>query len=181
MSLQTLDPTAQEALSTMIGKLNDMLTELYAARSTTPNPSATTLTASGAIRGGSLAATNAVTGASAAITGKTASGQIQLSTGTKTATATSGAATLAKDAGVITSEALTTAAGATYTLTLTDTEIAAADQVFASVQLGSATTGMPAITTVTPGAGSVVIVVQNVHASAALNGTIKIAFMVLKN
>ena len=53
--------------------------------------------------------------------------------------------------------------------------------VFASVALGTATTGMPVVTTVTPAAGSVAIVVQNVHASAALNGTLKISFMVLKN
>jgi hypothetical protein len=33
---------------------------------------------------------------------------------------------------------------------------------------------------VTPGAGQVVIVVQNIHASAALNGTIKIGFQVVK-
>lgn len=84
-------------------------------------------------------------------------------------------------AGVVTSEALTTAAGATYTLTITNSDIAAADQVFASVSLGTATTGMPAVATVAPGAGSVVIVVQNIHASAALNGTIKVAFLVVKN
>jgi hypothetical protein len=106
---------------------------------------------------------------------------LQVDTGTKTAAATSGAATLNKNAGVITSEALTTAAGAQYTLTLTNSDIAAADQVMASVQLGSATTGTPTITTVTPGAGSVVIVVQNIHATAALNGTIKIAFVRFKN
>ena len=40
---------------------------------------------------------------------------------------------------------------------------------------------MPAVTTVTPAAGSLVIIVQNIHASAALNGTIKIAFVVHKN
>ena len=97
-----------------------------------------------------------------------------------TASATAGAATLAKDGGVITSESLTTAAGATYTLTITDTVIAAADLVFASVSLGTSTTGTPAITTVTPAAGSLVIVVQNIHASAAFNGTIKIAFMAIK-
>lgn len=105
----------------------------------------------------------------------------KLDTGTKTASATAGAATLNKNAGVITSEALTTAAGATYTLTLTNSTIAAADQVFASVAYGTATAGMPCITRVTPAAGSVVIIVQNIHASAALDGTIKIAFMVLKN
>jgi hypothetical protein len=34
---------------------------------------------------------------------------------------------------------------------------------------------------VTPGANQIVIVVQNVHASAALNGTIKISYVVFKN
>ena len=97
-----------------------------------------------------------------------------------TATATAGAATLAKSTGVITSESLTTAAGATYTLTVTDTQIAASDVVFASVKLGTATTGMPVVTTVTPAAGSLVIIVQNIHASAAFNGTIVISFSAIK-
>jgi hypothetical protein len=88
---------------------------------------------------------------------------------------------LNKAAGVITSEALTTAAGANYTLTLTDSDIAAADQVFASVQNGSNTQGTPMVATVAPAAGSVVIVVKNTHATQALNGTILISFMVLKN
>lgn len=159
MARVALDTTLNQNMGTQLGSINDMMTELYAASSTTPTPSVTTLTASGLITGGSLA----------------------LDTGTKTASATGGAATLNKDAGVITSEALTTAAGATYTLTLTNSSIAAADQVFASVQYGTATAGMPCITRVTPGSGSVVIIVQNIHASAALDGTIKIAFMVLKN
>lgn len=125
--------------------------------------------------------TQPLAGASITVSGLMSGGSLQIDTGTKTAVASAGAATLNKDAGVITSEALTTAAGATYTLTLTDTSIAAADQVFASVQLGTATTGMPAVTTVTPAAGSVVIVLQNIHATAALNGTIKVAFVVFKN
>ena len=107
--------------------------------------------------------------------------KLTLDSGTKTATAASGAATLNKMAGVVTSEALTTAAGATYTLTLTNSSVAAADQVFASVNLGAGTGGMPTVCQVTPAAGSVVIVVQNVHASAAFNAAIKIIFMVVKN
>lgn len=99
--------------------------------------------------------------------------------GTKTATATSGAATLNKGSGVVTSEALSTAAGATYTLTITNSTIVASDLVFASVQLGTATTGMPVVTTVTAGAGTLTIVVQNIHASAPLNGTIKVTFVSL--
>lgn len=106
---------------------------------------------------------------------------LAIDSGTKTATATAGAATLSKNSGVITSEALTTAAGATYTLTITDTAIAATDIPFASVWLGTATTGTPDVTSVTAGAGSLIIVVQNINASAALNGTINVGFFVLKN
>ncbi len=106
---------------------------------------------------------------------------LALDAGTKTATAVSGAATLNKSAGVITTEALSTAAAGTYTLTLTDSRIGAADQVYASVAYGTSTTGSPVITRITPASGSVVIIVQNIHASAALNGTLKIAFHVLTN
>lgn len=105
----------------------------------------------------------------------------RLDTGTKTATASTGAATLNKSSGKITSEALTTAAGASYTLTLTDSMIAAADQVYASVDTGTNTTVGLEIGRVTPTAGGAVIVVWNRHASAALNGTIVVSFMVLKS
>jgi hypothetical protein len=103
-----------------------------------------------------------------------------LGSGTKTAAATAGAATLNKAAGTITSEALTTAAGSAYTLTITNSAIAAADQVMASVSNGTNTQGQLVVETVTPAAGSVVIVVRNRHSSEALNGTIKIAFVAIK-
>jgi hypothetical protein len=102
---------------------------------------------------------------------------LTVDSGAKTATATAGAATLNKGSGVITSEALTTAAGATYTLTITNSTIAATDLMFPSIQLGTATTGTPVITTTTVTASTIVIVVQNIHASAALNGTVKISFV----
>jgi hypothetical protein len=123
----------------------------------------------------------AVDRAAAQSVGNAVFGTIRLDTGTKTATATAGAATLNKSAGVITSESVTTAAGASYTLTLTNSTIAAADQVFASIAFGTSTTGTPVISRVTPGAGSVVIIVRNVDASAAFNGTLKVAYGVHKN
>jgi hypothetical protein len=95
-----------------------------------------------------------------------------------TATATTGAATLSKQSGVITSEALTTAAGAAYTLTLTNTLVAATSKVFVSFDNGTNSQGTLALGTVTPGSGQVVIVIRNAHASQALNGTIKISFFV---
>lgn len=102
-------------------------------------------------------------------------------TGTKTATASAGAATLNKTSGKITSEALTTAQNAIYTLTLTNSAIAAADFVFASVADGTNTQGTPMIGQVNPAAGSVVIEVINKHATAeAFNGTVEVSFFVVK-
>lgn len=106
---------------------------------------------------------------------------IHIDNGTKTATATSGAATLNKNAGTITSESLTTAAAATYTLTITNSTILATDQVMASVQLGTSTTGQPDVYTTTPAAGSLVIVIGNSASSAAFNGTLKVSFVRFAN
>lgn len=95
-----------------------------------------------------------------------------------TATATTGAATLSRRAGVITSESLTTAAAGVYTLTLTNTLIAATSVVVASVQNGTNSQGIPVVSLITPGSGSCTIDVRNLHGSQALNGTIKIAFAI---
>lgn len=100
-------------------------------------------------------------------------------TASGTASATAGAATLNAGRGVVTSEALTTAAGAVYTLTLTNSTIAATSIVQATAQFGTSTTGQPVVATATPAAGSVVFKVQNISGAAALNGTIKVAFTVL--
>jgi hypothetical protein len=111
-------------------------------------------------------------------------GSIALDNGTKTATATgtgaTGTATLNKGSGKITTGALTTAAAATHVLTLTNSKIAAADQVYASVGKGTATTGTLTVADVLPAAGSVAITIQNIHASAAVNGTLVVSFMVIK-
>lgn len=97
------------------------------------------------------------------------------------AAATAGAATLSALAGKITSEALTTAQDALYTLTITDDLIAAADIVLVSVANGTNTQGTTVVKSVTPGAGSVVVVIANKHATAqALNGTIVVSFLVVK-
>ena len=104
-----------------------------------------------------------------------------LATEIGTATASAGAATLSDLCGLITTEALTTAQNSIYTLTITNTKVAAGDLVFAHVYDGTNTQGTPTITRITPGSSSIVIKVNNLHASAeALNGTLKIGFMVVK-
>jgi len=93
--------------------------------------------------------------------------------------ATAGAATLDGVCGKVTSEALTTAAGADYTLTLTNSKIGLASNVVVSVANGTNTTAGIQVCRVQPLAGSVVILIRNIHASAALNGTIVVSFNVL--
>jgi hypothetical protein len=110
-----------------------------------------------------------------------AAGFIGALTGIGTATATAGAATLNALNGKITSEALTTAQNALYTLTITNSRIAAADIVLVSIANGTNTQGTPMLLRVTPAAGSVVIIVQNKHdAAQALNGTLVISFSTVK-
>jgi hypothetical protein len=98
-----------------------------------------------------------------------------------TGTAASEAVTINDYMGLITSEALTTAQNAFYTLVLTNDKIAATSLVFASVHDGTNTQGTPMIGKVEPGASTCTIEVINKHATAeSFNGTIKIAFFVVK-
>ena len=104
-----------------------------------------------------------------------------LRTDVATGTAAAVAVTVNDLAGLITTEALTTAQNAIYALALTNSKIAAGDLVFASVQDGTNTQGTPMIGQIKPAAGSCTIEVINKHASAeSLNGTLKIAFFVVK-
>ncbi len=96
---------------------------------------------------------------------------------TGTATSTTNAATINAQAGVITTEALTTAAAATYVMTLTNSLITANSIVNVTVGKGTATGAGLVPLTVTPSAGSCVMVLQN-PAGTAVNGTVKIGFTV---
>ncbi len=81
--------------------------------------------------------------------------------------------------GEATSSSLTTAAGAQASVTITNASIAATSKVFVSVKNGTNSAGAPALVSVTPGSGSAVVVIQNIHASAAFNGTLKLEYFVV--
>jgi hypothetical protein len=130
--------------------------------------------------------TNASVSGAASVTTLTASGlvtaaSLKVDTGTKTATASgtgaTSTATLNKAAGTITTDAITTAAAAAHTMTITNSTITASSIVVASIANGTNSQGAPVITAVTPGSGSLVITFKNVHASEAINGTLKISFI----
>jgi len=97
-----------------------------------------------------------------------------------TGTAISGAVTLNQGAGFITSESLSTAAGATYALTLTNSFIDANTMIFGTSALGTATQGTADVTTTIDGAGSATINVKNIDATNAFNGTILIGFFLVR-
>ena len=91
-------------------------------------------------------------------------------------TAVAGAVTCNSRAGLITSEALVTAGLAAYTLTVTCDQCDVDSIIFFSVQNGTNTQGTTDVGNYTPATGSFVVKVNNIHASQALNGTIKLAF-----
>lgn len=93
--------------------------------------------------------------------------------------ATNATAAVQGEAGVITTPALSTAAGGTFTLTIFNHIISAASVILASVTNGSNTQGDPALATVTPKDGSVIVTIANRHASQALNGSLKISFLAI--
>ena len=102
-----------------------------------------------------------------------------LDTGGATGKATvgaSGAATLNKQSGFITTEALTTAAGADFTETVANAKITSSDLIFVNVANGTNTGGSPVVSTVACANGSVTIKIHHAGA-AAFNGTLKIGFV----
>ena len=88
-------------------------------------------------------------------------------------------ATLNNKCGVVTTEALTGPTASEYTLTLTNSAIAAADITMVSLANGTNTTGLGSIERVTQGAGSVVIVIRQMS-TASFNGTMLIKYLNIK-
>ena len=95
----------------------------------------------------------------------------------ETSTASSGAVTTKHQTGLITSESLSTAQNATYTLTITDPRIGSTSGILIQPMLGSTTSGSPILQSVTCSAGSAVVVVQNI--GPAISGTLVFPFWIL--
>jgi hypothetical protein len=92
-------------------------------------------------------------------------------------TEAAGAVTASGNAGIITTSALTTAAGGALDITWTNTRIAATS-VVQLTHVGGTNTKYINLKVV-PGSGSAVLTIQNDDLLAALDGTVKIAYMVV--
>ena len=96
-----------------------------------------------------------------------------------TGTCVSNAVTINKRVCLVTTESLTTAAGAAQAITLTNSEIGSTDALLVTHNGGTDTNGSLEIKAVA-GAGSATITLTNRHASAAFNGTFILGVMVIK-
>jgi len=94
-----------------------------------------------------------------------------------TATTTGGAATINQQSGVLTTPALTTAAGSSYVITLTNSFLTTSSVFLTSLQGGTSTANNITITS-TPGAGTGTVTITNENSVTALNGTLIIGFAV---
>ena len=98
---------------------------------------------------------------------------------TAAVTLSSNAGTLSKRMGLITTEALTTAAGVAVTLTITNTLCALTDLIRVWRQGGTSDEGTEIFYAI-PGDGSFTILLENRHASAAFDGTFIFGFEIIK-
>lgn len=94
-----------------------------------------------------------------------------------TATA-SNTATITSDAGIITTQSLTTAGGSTLSLVVQSPALTTGSIVLSSVQNGTNSGGTPQILTTDPQNSSVTIVIENTAASTAFNGTIVVSLII---
>jgi hypothetical protein len=121
--------------------------------------------------------TFANTSATRLVTFPDASGTLRLiskANGTEAANAVTASGT----AGVITTSALTTAGGATYVITWTNTFITTSSIISLSIMGGTNTTQNITLTA-TAGAGTSTLTIYNNTAATALNGTIFIGYSVI--
>jgi len=95
-----------------------------------------------------------------------------------TGTAVSNAVTISALKGIITTESLTAAAGATTTITVTNDQVEANSLVLITGQYASASAGIPVFRLGTVSAGSFTVLITNTHGSSALNAVAKIHFVV---
>lgn len=112
------------------------------------------------------------------IAANTFSGAGQIILAKASGTEAANAVTASGNAGFITTSALTTAAGATYSITWTNTQITATSVIGLTIQGGTNTVQSIQFTCVA-GSGSATLVIHNIGPTDALNGTVIIGYSVL--
>jgi hypothetical protein len=130
--------------------------------------------AAGTIQDSGIVSTNVVV--NNAVNTMTSASNIIL--GKANGTETTNAVTASAQSGVITTSALTTAGGASYAITWTNTFITTSSVILLTIMGGTNTTENVTLTA-TAGAGTSTLTIYNNTAATALNGTILIGYLVV--
>ena len=112
------------------------------------------------------------------IAANTFSGSGQITLAKANGTEASNAVTASGNAGVITTSSLNTAAGATYSITWTNTKITSTSVIGLTIQ-GGTNTVQSIVFTCVPGTSTATLVINNIGPTNPLNGTIFIGYTVL--
>jgi len=96
-----------------------------------------------------------------------------------TGTVTTASGTLNVDAGTLVTPSWTVVAGSTGTITLLNNQLHASSVVSLELYNGSNSQGTPVITNFVKSEGQIVITITNAHATLALNGSLKLDFIVV--
>lgn len=102
----------------------------------------------------------------------------QLTLAKANGTEAANAVTASGNAGVITTSSLTTAGGATYAITWTNTHISATSVIGLTIQGGTNNATQNITFTCVPGSGTATLTIYNNTAATSLNGTILIGYTV---
>lgn len=89
------------------------------------------------------------------------------------------AVTITTQAGIITSQSMTTAANSVLQFTVGSTMVSANSVVLANLMNYAGSAGLPSLYIDNTTNGSFVVTIQNHHDSAALNGAVKISYLIL--
>jgi hypothetical protein len=89
------------------------------------------------------------------------------------------AVSVTAQAGIITTVSATTAADSATQFTVNHPDVNANSVVFANIMNYAGSAGLPSLYIDNPSTGSFVVTIQNHHASAALNGALKISYLIL--
>ena len=99
-----------------------------------------------------------------------------------TGTVSSGTVTINQPCGIITTASLTTGTATATTFDFVNNRISSTSEVLVSIVGGTNTGGLPTMGQCTVGSGSATVSIVNANctnAGSALNGTLKVAFVVL--
>lgn len=95
------------------------------------------------------------------------------------ATSNTTAVTITTQAGIITTQSMNTGADSALQFTINHPDVTASNVVLANLMNYAGSAGLPSLYIDNTTTGSFVATIQNHHASAALNGSVKISYFIL--